>query len=200
MCRYSFGWCLPEPLLLRRKRHPSTLRCLRASDGERVLRNGFGDRRAGRDEGVLLDGDRCDQVRVAADEAPSLRPACGACRAVVVHDHRAAAEARARADVGVADVREVVGLHARTDLAVLHLDEVADPNARSESVPGAQVRGRTQHHVVADLRGLDDRVRLDRAALADARRVPGSRSPARSRCRGRSARPSRDRSRRGRSA
>src|SRR5262245_5748286 len=77
----------------------------------------LGDRGAGRDEGVRGDLEGCHQVGVAAD--PGARPDPGPVLAlpVVVHRDGAGPEARARTDVGVADVAQVVGLHARPELA-----------------------------------------------------------------------------------
>ena len=85
---------------------------------------------------------------------------------VVVHGDRAAAEARARPDVGVADVAQVVGLHAVAELAVLHLDEVPDPHAVAEpqSRAGGARSGRS--------RSRRRSARLDHAVGLEWQRAP----------------------------
>jgi hypothetical protein len=91
--------------------------------------------------------------------------------AVVVHDHRSAAEARLRADVGVADVGQVIGLHARPEHAVLHLDEVPDPAAVADCAVGPQVGVRAHLDVVADPARLDHAAGLQVHSAPDPRRA-----------------------------
>jgi hypothetical protein len=80
--------------------------------------------------------------------------------AVVVDDDGPTAEARARPDVGITDVREVVGLDALAQGAVLDLDEVPDADPRAEHGPGAQVGAGPDHDVVVQLARLDGAVGL----------------------------------------
>src|SRR5262245_17190235 len=138
---------------------------------ESPFRHARRDRGAGSDVAVRLDLERCDEIHVAADERAraDLRAVLGL--AVVVHDDGAAAEARALADVGIADVREVVGFHARAEHAVLHLDEVADARAGADVAVRAQVRAGPDLDVVADPARLDRAVGLQVHARSDAGRA-----------------------------
>src|SRR5437867_12867274 len=76
---------------------------LGARDTERAARHVARDRGARRDERVGLDRHRRNQIHVTADEGALADRGAVLLLAVVVHDHRSAAEARARADVRVAD-------------------------------------------------------------------------------------------------
>src|SRR4029450_10529676 len=143
----------------------------RARDAERSARNVAGDRGARRHERVILDGHRRDQVHVAADEGAFTDRRAVFRLAVVVHDDRSAAEAGLRADVGVADVGEVIGLHAGPDHALLPLDEVADPGSAADRAVGPQVRVRAHLDVVADPARLDHAAELEMDAAADPRRA-----------------------------
>ena len=89
--------------------------------------------------------------------------------AVVVHDDRAAAEAGALAHVGVADVREMIGLHAVAEHAVLDLDEVPDPDGASQARAGPQVGVGADHGVIPDFARLDHAAGLQMHPLSDAR-------------------------------
>src|SRR6185503_12550023 len=108
--------------------------------GRRVLADG----RAGADVRAARDAHRRDQRRVRADEAFVLDHGAVLLGAVVVAGDGAGADVDARADLGVADVGEVVGLRARTEAARLDLDEVADVHLLG------QARARPQAGVRAD--------------------------------------------------
>ena len=108
-------------------------------------------------------GDATGAIRFALQPMKARSPTVRAVLliAVVVHRDRAAAEAGARADVGVADVGEVVGLHAAAELAVLDLDEVPDADAAAAAAcRAAGARSGRRTHVVAELARLDHAVRL----------------------------------------
>jgi hypothetical protein len=143
---------------------------LPARDREREGGDVLGDGRPGRHEGVRGDPQRCDQIRVAANEGAwsDLRAVLG--DAVVVHDDRPAAEARAFAHIGVSDVGEMVRLHAVAEHAVLHLDGCRS-GSRRRSSSWAQVGIRADLHVVADPARLDHAAGLQVDARPDPRRA-----------------------------
>ena len=91
--------------------------------------------------------------------------------AVVVHDDRAAAEARARADVGVADVRRG-GRPSRRRRAWLFFTSTKLPmrTPAPSRLPGRRCADGPSATSSPTSRRLDHGVRLDAAALADARR------------------------------
>ena len=98
---------------------------------------------------------------IRADDRPVL------VLAVVVRRDGAATDVRARADVRVTEVREVLRLRALADDRLLRLDEVADLGAVLEHRARAKVAER------ADLAPApDDDVALDHGAGQDARAGP----------------------------
>ena len=56
--------------------------------------------------------------------------------AVVVAGDGAGADVGSRADPGVADIAQMVGLGAGLDQRLLHLDEIADVDVLAELAPG----------------------------------------------------------------
>ena len=172
----------------RRLPQPSTLLLPTRRDGDRVRRHRLRDRGARSHEGAGLEHERRDQVRVAADANALADRGAVLLLPVVVHRDRAAAEARVGADVGVADVRQVVRLHAGPEVAVLHLDEVPDADAAAQARARPQVRRGADDDVVLEHARLDHAVRLHVDAFADARRAGDHARPGRSASRGRSRR------------
>src|SRR5262245_31326392 len=85
---------------------------------------------------------------------------------VVVGGDRPGADVHVLADVGVAQIREVVLLGSRPEPRVLLLRVVAYLGTVAHYTAGTTVREGTDADVVADLRRLDH-ARPDEAALAD---------------------------------
>src|SRR5689334_1355823 len=89
---------------------------LLARDRQCVWRHVMGDDRAGRDDGAITHGDRGDQRGVRADEAAGADDRPGLGEAVIVARDGAGANVALRADCGIAEISEVVGLGARAQL------------------------------------------------------------------------------------
>ena len=88
------------------------------------------------------------------------------CDAVVIAGDGAGADIGARADMGIADIGEVMGFDARFEMRVLQLDEIADIDAVIELRPAAQPRERPDDGGRADLGVLDVAEGADLGALA----------------------------------
>src|SRR6185369_4652384 len=149
--------------LPRRHRHlPGT------RHGELVRRRVLADRRAGADVGAARDAHRGDQRGVGADEAVVLDDGAALGGAVVVAGDGAGTDVHLGADVGIADVAEMVRLRAPADAARLHLDEVADVHLVAEAVARAQARKGAEAAARADLGVLEVREGEDLGAGPDA--------------------------------
>src|SRR6185437_14627814 len=105
------------------------------------------------------DGDRRDQRRIRADESAlaDLGPVLG--EAVVIAGDRSRADIRARADMRVAEISEMIGLGAIVDAGRLYLDEVANVYVGAEVRAGPQPGERTDARILADPRALKMRER-----------------------------------------
>src|SRR6185369_12834466 len=118
------------------------------------------------------DLDRCDEDAVAADVRIGADRRAVLVGAVVVRGDAAGAEVDALADIGVAEIGEVVRLRGGAERRVLDLDEVADVDVGAELGAAAQPRERTDPGVLADARAerfaVDQRVGQDRRAGGDA--------------------------------
>ena len=99
---------------------------LAARDRQRVGRHVLRDRRASRDIRSAPDPDRCNQLRVAADECAVFDHRRVLGDAVVVAGDRAGADVDVLADGGVAEVGEVARLRSAAERGFLQLDEVSD--------------------------------------------------------------------------
>ena len=140
----------------------------RARDRERTVRYVLGDRGAGRGEHAVAQLDRGDQIGVAADEAVVADDGLVLDIAVVVDDHRAAAEVNALADRRVADIGQMRDLGAVADRRFFQLNEVADAAAVADHALRADIGERADRCLFADLRLIDLRA-VDRGARADLR-------------------------------
>src|SRR6185503_14684525 len=116
---------------------------------------------AGTRDRALSDRDRRDhhridsETRAVADHGLVLRPA------VVVRGDRPGTDVHVLADVGIAQVAEVLLLRPGTDAAVLDLGEVPDPAARPHLGPRSEMRVRADLGVLGHGRLLE-RARPDR--------------------------------------
>src|SRR5258708_32970385 len=115
--------------------------------GRRVL----ADRRAGADIGTARDAQRRDQRRVRADEALIFDHGAVLVGPAVVAGDGPGADVDPRADLGIADVGEMVRLRARADPARLPFDAIDDLHVLGEARARAQPRVRTDPAVRADL-------------------------------------------------
>ena len=108
------------------------------------------DAGAGGDIGAVAESERSDERGVGADEDVIADGGGVFVYAIVVAGDGAGADVRARADDGVAEVGEVVGLGTAAHANLLGLDEVADVSLRSDVTAGAQVRVSAEESTVAD--------------------------------------------------
>ena len=76
--------------------------------------------------GAVAHRDRGDQRTVRADEGARADPSAVFAEAVIVHENRPGADIAAAANVGVAEIGQVIGLGALPHDRGLELDEVAD--------------------------------------------------------------------------
>ncbi len=150
-------------------------------DPEGARRHVTGDDRTGGGVGAVADAHRRHQHRVDADERPGADRRAVLRGAVVVGGDRAGPDVRSRADVGVADVRQVRHLRPGADGGILDLDERARLGARLEHRSGPQIGERADAHALADLGALsvgvhDPRLRahhgVDQRAERAHRRLP----------------------------
>src|SRR6185369_15151811 len=104
-----------------------------APQRQRPSRNRIGDDAARAHVAVGADFDRSDQRRIAADKRA--RPDLGAMLqlAIVVTGNRTRADVRMVADLGVAQVREMLALRLSAEPGFFQLDEIADLGARPHS-------------------------------------------------------------------
>ena len=138
--------------LLRRPLPVGVAALARARDRELAGRRVGGDGRAAADGGAVADLHRRHQDDVAADVGVGADGGAVLVRAVVVGGDRAGAVVDPLADVGIAEVGEVVGLGAAAEGRVLDLDEVADVDLGAELGAAAQAGERTDDRACADAR------------------------------------------------
>src|SRR5690606_21360976 len=117
---------------------------LRAGDGELAGGSFAGQRGAGPEGGAGAYRDWRDQLAVAADEGIVADDRLVLVGAVVVAGDGARADVDPGADLGIADIGEVVGFRAFAHAGRLHLDEIADVGA------GGKLGARAQACVRAD--------------------------------------------------
>src|SRR6185437_8332837 len=113
-----------------------------ARDRQLSFRRIVRDHRAGADGGLRADRHRRHQGGVRADEGAVIDAGDELVHAVVVAGDGAGADVDAAADLGIAQVAEMVGLAAFADAGFLDLDEVAHVHAGGEFGAGAQTRER----------------------------------------------------------
>src|SRR5690606_17589040 len=113
------------------------------------------------DDRARADHDRRDQRAVRSDERAfaDLGPVFE--EAVIIAGDRTGADIGFRADLGIADIGEVVGLGALAEPALLHLDEIADLRTLADAAPGPQPC------IGADLGAAADRRAFDMAEAAE---------------------------------
>lgn len=192
----SFASCVAPPL---------DVALLARADGKRSGRDVLANRRAGADVGAFADGDRRNQLRIAADEGSVSDGGHLFPEPVVVARDGAGTNVHVGANDGVAEIGEVRGLRSLAEHGLLQLHEVADLRARSDVRVAAQVRERSNgrprlddavgddaviqdHRLVANRRIRQAAARVDDAVGADAR--PALERDARhDPCRGQSRRP-----------
>src|SRR5256885_1138361 len=134
----------------------------RACHGELALGRVLVDGRARADVGTASDAHRGHQRGIGADEAVVLDDGAVLCGAVVIARDGAGADVDARAELGVADVGQVVGLRGVAQAARLDLDEVADVHLVSEARARTQARVRPDAAALADVRVLERILALPR--------------------------------------
>ena len=122
-------------------------------EGERVGRNVLGDCRSRAHIRAATDADRRDELRIRANEHAVFQHGLVLVDAVVVAGDRAGADVDVRANIGIADVRQVRGLRAFAEDGLFRLDEIADLHVSSEFGAGTQMRVRPDCRLI-----LDDRV------------------------------------------
>src|SRR5437016_2867825 len=139
-----------------------------ARHGELPRGRVLADGRGGADVGAARDAHRRHQRRVRADEAVVLDHRAVLCRAVVVAGDGARADVDGVADLGVANVREMVRLGAGAEAARLDLDEVADMDLPRQMGAGPQPRKRPDAAALADFGVVEMREGEHLGAGADA--------------------------------
>ena len=135
----------------------------------------------------MADGDGRDQNNVAADHDVFTDGGFVLVKTVVIGGDGAAGIIRARADFGVADIGQVVGLDPFMEEGVFDLDEIADfdfwPEMRSRTQPRKRANGaagidlcpfdmaeRKDRHIVGDHdAGTENDIRADFDIAADYR-------------------------------
>src|SRR5579859_1314650 len=131
--------------------HPAfEIALLAGGDGERARRHVFAHRRSRAHVGAFADGDGGDELGVGADEGAVLDDGLVLVHAVVVAGDGAAADVHFRADVGVAEVAQVIGLRSLAQTRLLGLDEVAEVHFVFQHAAGADVRPGPDLRVVTD--------------------------------------------------
>ena len=121
-----------------------------AADGQRVFGDVCGDARCCTDVCAFAYAHGRDQSAVAADEDSVVDHGCVLVDAVVVAGDGSGADVDARADFGVAEIGQVVGLRSLAQLDLLGLDEIADVRAFADFAAGAQMRIRAEDCAGAD--------------------------------------------------
>ena len=154
-----------------------------AAEGERSGRHILGEGGAGRHGHPFAEADRCHQHRIRARFAAGSDHGAVLVDAVVVGGDRAGADVHLAAQIGIAQIAQVVGFHAALQPAVLHLHEVADPavgpqlgavaqlgewpHAAALGHPGAADHRVHHLHALRQAAVLDQAARPDPAAGAD---------------------------------
>ena len=132
-------------------RRPAVARGLRAAlDRQRVVRHILGDHRSRTDIGAAADLHRRHQRRIRADEGAGADRGLVLVEAVVVAGDGAGADVGTGADMGVADVGEMIDLDAGFENRGLGLDEIADPRALAQRRSRPQPRVGTDRGILAD--------------------------------------------------
>src|SRR6478672_9466375 len=167
---------IPHIRLLRRlARHPLTetlgpagyALLLVALDREAVGLDIAGDDRSGADNRAVADGHRCDQRGVRADERSGADHCLVLAEAVVIAGDGARTDVGARADLSVADIRQMINLGAVRHDRFLELDEIADLGSFAETGAGADPSEGPDIGPGADRRALDVAERLDHCPVGD---------------------------------
>src|SRR5450432_1573775 len=132
-----------------------------APDGERAVGNVLGDGGPRGDDGVAPDAHGRDELAVRADEGAVLDDRLTLLVAIVIARDRAGADVDTRADDGVPQIAEVVGLAAPPQHRLLELDEVADVRLGPDVGAGPEARERSDDGAGPNDGVVRDRVRQD---------------------------------------
>src|ERR1700688_3262224 len=116
----------------------------------RIVGHLAGNDRARTDIGPAADLDRRHQRRVGADERAGADLGLVLCEAVIVAGDSARADIGVGADMGIADIAEMVDLDAGLKRRRLGLNEIADPCAIAERSPRPQARKGANRGILSD--------------------------------------------------
>src|ERR1019366_1122074 len=136
------------------------------------------------DVSAIADADGCDQNGVTADEGVGADDGAVLVHAIVVAGDGAGADVGALADLGIAQVGEVIGLGAASQLDFLGLHKIADVRLGADLAAWAESRVGAEDgclpddglfgegavvdaDLIADAGVADDRVAADEAVAAD---------------------------------
>src|ERR1700732_4353548 len=123
---------------------------LAALHGDATVGNLAVNPRAGADIGAAADLDRRHQRGVGADERAGADLGLVLCEAIIVAGDSARADIGVDADMGIADIAEMVDLDAGLKRRRLGLDEIADPCAIAERSPRPQARKGANRGILSD--------------------------------------------------
>ena len=138
-----------------------------AGYAKRAIGHVLGDYAASASVGAVADAHGCDERRIGADEGVFADRRAIFVEAVVIAHDRAGPDVCARADIGVADIREVARFCAITEGRVLHFDEVADLGFVAELRTRTETRERADLGVFANLCLLEVAKGVDTRALGN---------------------------------
>ena len=150
-------------LQLGTKRGSAPLLCdlARPAEGQGTGRDVLGDDAARRHVGAAADLHWRDQGAVGADERLRANHGAPLAVAIVVHGDRAGADVGGRADVGIAQIGQVVGLGAAAHASGLELDEVADMDLVGDIRARPDTGERADEGIAADAGAFDVAEGLD---------------------------------------
>ena len=113
---------------------------LAALECQLVIWRGLCNRRAGSYCRPLANLDRRDELDTGTDKRAVADAGTVLVNSVVITGDRACADVDVCADIGVADVRQVIDLTAGGNLALLDLDKISDLDVGGQLSAGAQAQ------------------------------------------------------------
>src|SRR6266850_3105703 len=140
-----------------------------ARDSQGIRGNVVGDRGARGDIRAIADSNRRNQSGIAPDKHFVPYRGREFVEAVVVAGDRARADVCFRADLRIAEIREVHRLGALADGALLQLDEIADARIRFQMIVRAKAREGADDHAVVEAALRHYTMRLDSYVVAQSR-------------------------------